>query len=200
MYDAKNDLWRMTGEVLDYDQRGNRRHGSYLITVDGNGTVKKTDTSFSGLSFYKILGGVDGAYYLIGEEEKAGASYALVTKYDAAGKLLWRQKEQPQAYSYYQDAVLEADAGQIVLAGTMNARNGSGEGGTPFIQALSTDAGGELWRQELTASEFKGTALVSGIRKAPDYGYMLALCGIAQGTPRTPFVIARVNERGYLLK
>lgn len=100
----------------------------------------------------------------------------------------------------------------------MNAKNSSGEGGTPFIQALNTnsiDSGVRIWRQEYRApefretvsvsgiirdAEFRETSLVSGIIKAPDYGYVLALCEMSGGIPAKPFKIVRVNERGLLIK
>jgi hypothetical protein len=195
LYDTQKDLWRITGVLAE------PLSGSYIIEVDSSGTVLKTDASFKNFLFYKILGDVSGAYYLAGEELKENdASYAVVIKYDASGKEIWRERNQPQAHSYYQDAVLDEENGQIVLAGTLNAKTGSGEGGTPFIQALRIDSGAKIWRREIKEDEFKGTALVSGMSKAPDYGFVLALCGISGDSPAKPFIIARVNERGLLIK
>ncbi|GHT86607.1 hypothetical protein FACS1894137_12430 [Spirochaetia bacterium] len=190
MYDAERDIWRVCGALAG------SLAGSYIIELSGGGTVQKTDTSLNNLLVYKILGGADGAYYLIGEELKAGDSYALIVKYDGAGKELRRERNQAPKQSYYQDAVLDEANGQIVLSGTMNARNSGGQGGTPFIQGIAINSGAMLWRQELTADEFKGAALVNGIVKAPGYGYVLSLCGISGDIPVKPFIAARVNERG----
>ncbi|GHT88689.1 hypothetical protein FACS1894137_17140 [Spirochaetia bacterium] len=189
MYDAERDLWRVCGALAESG-------GSYIIELSGGGKVQRTDTSLNNFLFYKILGGADGSYYLIGEELKAEDSYAVIVKYDAAGKELWRERNQAPKQSYYQDAVPDEDHGQIVLAGTMNAGTGSGEGGTPFVQGIGINSGAMLWRQELKADEFRGTALAGGIVKAPDYGYVLSLCGINRDSPVKPFIIARVNERG----
>jgi hypothetical protein len=134
VYDMQKDIWRITGALANST-------GSYVIEVSGNGRVLKTDASFNNFLFYKILMQADGAYYLVGEELKAGVSYAVVIKYDAAGKIIWREQNQPQAYSYYQDAVLDEENGQIVLAGTLNAKTGSGEGGMPFVQGISIATG-----------------------------------------------------------
>jgi hypothetical protein len=200
MYDSKNGIWRVTGKTLEYDNLGNLITGAYLMEIDGGGAVLKPPASFKGFSFYKITGGNDGAYYLIGEEEKGDESGAVVIKYDESGKLLWRQKTPLPVFSYYNDAVLVEDGSRIVLAGTMRANDAAGAGGVPFIQCIETAAGGETWRSELTGPDFQGTSLVSAIVKAPEYGYAAALCGIADGESGKPYLIIRVNEQGLLLK
>jgi hypothetical protein len=196
MYDAKKGIWRVTGKTLE----GGSITGAYLMEIGGSGAIRKIDASFRGFSFYKIIGGNDGSYYLIGEEEKGDASSAAIIKYDENGKLLWRQKTPLPAFSYYVDALISEDGKQIVLAGTMRANNAAGMGGVPFIQGIETATGGETWRSELTDRNFQGASLVSAIVKAPEYGYAAALCGISGGTSEKPYLIIRVNERGLLLK
>jgi hypothetical protein len=200
MYDTKNEIWRAIGEMLEYDNLGNLTTGSYLMEIDSSGVVLKTLSPFEGLSFYKITGGDDGSYYLIGEEEKGGESGAMVIKYDESGRLLWRQKTPLPVFSYYTDAVLTEDGSRIVLAGTMRAREADGTGGVPFIQGIDAATGDEAWRSELTDRDFQGASLASAVAKAPEYGYAVALCGVAGGSGGKPYLIARLNERGLLLK
>jgi hypothetical protein len=193
-YDTKRNRWLITGDTLAVK-------GSYLAEiadVNGQGVIQKINTSFKNISFYKIASGEDGAYYIAGEEEKAGDVYAFVIKFDADGKLLWRQRNQAPPNSFYQDAVLDAENGQIVLAGTMNAKAESGAGGTPFIEGIGIDNGALIWREELNAEPFSGTSLVTGIEKAPGYGFVLSLSGITNNYYSKPFVLARVNARGKL--
>jgi hypothetical protein len=198
MYDAKNDIWRATGKMLEYDSLGNLITGAYLMEIDTNGKILKIDSSFKGFSFYKITGAKDGSYFLIGEEEKGNDSNAAVIKYDESGKLIWRQKIQLPAFSYYYDALFDGENGQIVLAGTMGAGDPGGTGGTPFIQGIESASGGETWRSELRDRNFQGACLVSAIVKAPEYGYAAALCGIAGGNSEKPYLIIRINERGEI--
>jgi hypothetical protein len=198
MYDLKNEIWRVTGAALEYDRLGNLIHGAYLMEIDKNGAVQKT-ISFRGLSFYKITGSRDGSYYLVGEEEKGIESSAAVFKYDENGVLLWHQKTPLPVFSYYNDAVFSEENSQIVLAGTMGARDAAGSEGVPFIQGIDAGSGEERWRSELTNGDFLGVSLAGALVKAPEYGYVVALCGISRGVGEKPYVIARLNERGLLL-
>lgn len=200
MYDSKNGIWRVTGKILEYDNLGGLITGAYLMEIDNGGAVLKT-ASFRGFSFYKITGGNDGSYYLIGEEEKGDESGAAVIKYDESGELLWRQKTPLPAFSYYNDALLSEDGRQLVLAGTMRANDAAGAGGVPFIRSIETLSGDEAWRSELTDRDFQGASLANAIVKAPEYGYAAALCGVSgSGNSEKPYLIIRVNERGLLLK
>jgi hypothetical protein len=191
-YDPKRKRWLITGDTLAVK-------GSYLAEiaeVNGQGMIQKIDASFENVSFYKIASGEDGAYYIVGEDEKAGDVYALVIKFDANGEQ--RLGDQPPPNSFYQDAVLDAENGQIVLAGTMNAETESGAGGTPFIEGVDINNGALIWREELNTEPFSGTSLVTGIEKAPGYGFVLSLSGIANNYYSKPFILARVNARGTL--
>jgi hypothetical protein len=200
MYDAKNKVWRAVGKLLEYDRMGNPAPGSFLMEINAEGKIIKTPFVFRGFSFYAIRGAKDGAYFLIGEEEKGAESVALVQKYDENGTLLWRQKTQLPSFSYYYDAVLDEDNGQIILAGTTRARDAAGTDGVPFIQGIDAVTGGETWRSELTDPVCAGANLAGALVKLPDYGYAAALCGIRDGGSEKPYVIVRVNERGLLLK
>jgi hypothetical protein len=55
-----------------------------------------------------------------------------------------------------------------------------------------------VWRRLLRDAPFRGTALVTGIEKAPHYGFVLALSGTEDGYFAPPFMLARVNMRGEL--
>jgi hypothetical protein len=200
MYDAKNNRWIVTGENLEFDSFLNPVIGSYIAVINSAGVVQKTDVSFKGVQFYKLLPDSNGNFYAAGEEIKGGETYALLVKYNAEGRELWRLSTQPPSNSYYQDAILDAENGQIVLAGTLKARTSSGSGGTPFIEGVDYEKGTLLWREELTNSAFAGTALVTAVVPAPDYGFALALTGVANDNYSKPFKIARVNARGKLIK
>jgi hypothetical protein len=182
----------VTGDLLNMDAAA-----AYVAFIDGKGKILQVDTGFRGFLFSKIVCAADGAYYLIGEERKSdGLSYAVLLKYNAEGERLWRTLRQPPAESYYQDAVFDEEGG-IVLAGTMNGRDSYGSGGVPFIECVGAADGKREWIRIPDEPVFKGLTLAAGIVKAPDYGYVLSLAGIADGTYRAPFIVARVNARGF---
>jgi hypothetical protein len=192
-WDAARRRCLVTGDFLNTEGMI-----AYIAFIDSNGKILKVDAGFRGFSFSKIISATDGAYYLIGEEQKQdGLSYAVLLKYSAEGERLWRTLQQPPAESYYQDAVLDEDEGTIVLAGTMNGTDSHGSDGNPFIECVNTTDGKQEWIKVLDEPVFKGLTLAAGIIKAPDYGYVLSLAGITGGVYRTPFIVARVNTRGF---
>jgi outer membrane protein assembly factor BamB len=172
--------------------------GSYIARIDGEGRIKSIDPSFKNLLFNKIIIESSGAYYLIGEEERAGESYGFAAKRDENGNEVWRSRDRPYAHSFYQDGLLDRENRELVLAGTMRADEPDGTGGAPFIEGLNADTGELVWREVLTGPEFRGSALVSGVVKAPFYGFALTLSGIQDGYFAPPFMIARLNARGKL--
>jgi hypothetical protein len=193
-WDAAGKCFLVTGDFLNPGETA-----AYTASIDGGGTINGIDAGFAGFSFSKILAAPDGAYYLIGEEQKAdGLSYAVVLKYSAQGKRLWRTTEQPGPFSYYQDAVLDEEGDLIVLAGAMNAADQYGGEGTPFVEGINAGTGKREWLSALNDPAFVGSSLAAGLVKAPGYGYILSLAGIADAAYRAPFMIARVNARGRL--
>jgi hypothetical protein len=193
LWDATHRRCLVTGELLNTESAA-----AYIASIDGSGKILKVDAGFKGFSFSRIIGAAGGAYYLIGEEQKSdGLSYAVLLKYNAEGERLWRTQQQPPAESYYQDAVLDEDEGTIVLAGTMNGTDSYGSDGNPFIECVNIAGGKREWIKALDEPVFRGAALAAGIVKAPDYGYVLSLAGITGGAYRTPFIVARVNARGF---
>jgi hypothetical protein len=191
-WDAARRRCLVTGDLLNTEGIA-----AYTAFIDSAGKILKVDAGFRGFSFNRIISAADGAYYLVGEEQKGdGLSYAVLLKYNAEGERLWRTTEQPPAGSYYQDAVLDEDGETLVLAGTMNGTDSYGSGGKPFIECVGTDSGGREWIKVLDEPVFNGVTLAAGIVKASDYGYVLSLAGISGGAYRAPFIVVRVNARG----
>ncbi|MDR2484209.1 MAG: hypothetical protein LBD55_02300 [Treponema sp.] len=196
-YDPAHGRWLVAGNTLEWDAYGNFLSNSWLAIISAAGTIQKIDLSFKGMTINKIITGPDGAYYLAGEERKGNESRAFCVKYANSGAELWRLAAQPPPYSYFQDAVLDREHRRLVLAGTLRAADPSGQGGVPFTLGLDPETGGLLWREELPA--LNGTAVVTAIAPAPDYGYVLALAGIGDNNSTRPFGIARINSRGKMI-
>jgi hypothetical protein len=196
---VKSAAWAGNRFLVTGDFLNPEGTAAYTASIDGGGNINNIDAGFAGFSCSKILAAPDGAYYLIGEEQKAdGLSYAVVLKYSAQGQRLWRTTEQPGPFSYYQDAVLDEEGDLIVLAGAMNAADQYGGEGTPFMEGINAGTGKQEWLTPLNHPAFAGTSLASGLVKAPGYGYIVSLAGIAAANYRPPFMIARVNARGRL--
>ena len=198
-YDPTRDRWLVAGNTLEWDLYGNSLGNSWLAFVSANGAIQKIDLSFKGMTINKILvetgtGGTGGSWYIAGEERKGNESRACCVKYSNSGAELWRLAIQPPPHSYVQDAVLDEARQRLVLAGTLRARESSGQGGVPFTQGLDPETGNLLWHEEFTA--LNGTAVVTAIASAPDYGYILTLAGVGDDNFTRPFAIARINSRG----
>jgi hypothetical protein len=197
-YDSRQDRWLLSGGTVEFDSLRRPVPGSYIAVVSGGGTVMSIDASFKGMSFNKITVDTAGDWYLAGEEQRGNETLAALVKFNAGGRQLWRLSGSPLSHSYYQDAVLDGENSRIVLGGVMRGRTGSGAGGIPFVEAVNTADGTSLWLEPLPDSG--GAALVTGICRAPDYGFALALSGIAGDRYAKPFMIARINSRGVLFR
>jgi hypothetical protein len=146
------------------------------------------------MSFNKILVDSDGACYLAGEERRENETLAALFKFN--GGQLRRFFGPHLSRSYYQDAVLDGENNRIVLGGVMQ----TGIGSVPFVQAFDMADGTSLWLNPLSDPALGGAALVTGICLAPDYGFALALSGIANDSYAKPFVIALINSHGTLVR
>jgi hypothetical protein len=207
-YDSGRDRWLVTGENLEFDSLRRPVKGSYIAVINGAGLIQKVDASFKGLSFYHLLADPAGNYYAAGEGQRGNETRAVVIKFNAEGKELWRTSEgQPAPYSHYKAAVLDLANGQIVLGGVMEAGDGYGTGGVPFVEGVDIENHGLLWREKLNNAETAGAGVVTAIVPAPDYGFALALSGLSlesNAQPQRfnracrPYIIARVNARGKL--
>jgi hypothetical protein len=203
-YVSAGNRWLLSGENIEYDSMFSPITGSYLAIIGNDGKIQKIDVSFKGMSFYKILPDKEGNYYLLGEEQKGDDTHAVIIKYNSGGGKLMQNTEAeapPPSHSWYQDAILDIENGQIVLGGTMEAADEYGNKGTPFIEALSIEKLERLWRTPLRDDAAFGKAsLVTAVVPAPYYGFAITLSGIDDGYFDKPYLIARVNARGKLLK
>jgi hypothetical protein len=195
-FDQSRGVWVIAGENIEFDAMRNPVTGSYIAHIDRDGNILRINASYRGLIFNKIFIDEAGGCYLAGEEETFQASYAAALKLSAEGTELWRCRTRPGADSFYQDGLLDAENGQLVLAGTMGAEDSDGTAGTPFIEGINAATGELMWREPLTDPRFREIALVTGIEKAPLYGFVLALSGLEDGYFSPPFMLARLNARG----
>ncbi|MDR3138517.1 MAG: hypothetical protein LBT95_02465 [Treponema sp.] len=198
IFDKTRDRWLAAGQTIEYDNMRNPVPGSYIAEINREGDIVRIDFSLRGFLVNKITRDGQGALYLAGEEAGSGENYALMIKLDGDGKTVWRTRNRPLANSFYQDVLFDEEGRQLVLAGTLGAWDSNGTGGMPFIEGVDAESGEFVWRETFGGRNFYGTALVTGIAKAPFYGLVLALSGIADGNFVPPFMTARVNSRGKL--
>jgi hypothetical protein len=95
--------------------------------------------------------------------------------------------------------VFDALYNRLILAGTLRAKTEAGNNGVPFIDAVDVEKGLLLWREELSDALLSKTALVTAVKPAPDYGFVITLSGV-DGYYEKPYMIARINSHGKLLK
>ena len=201
-YDKKRDCWVITGEYIEKDLATGKIDvtGAYLARINGSGVPEMLD-SFDGMTFYKVLVDAQGTYFLAGEEKKKKETYAALIRiqYAESGSQRWKLSNQPASHSYYYTAFLDSAKNQIILAGTQGAKKDSGQGGIPFIDAADAAEERLIWREQLSAGNapaFKGVNLITAFAPGPDYGFVLALSGLASGSLGEPWIIARINSQG----
>ncbi|MDR0710376.1 MAG: hypothetical protein LBF77_09950 [Spirochaetaceae bacterium] len=199
-YDSGRDRWLVSGETIEFDSLRRPVPGSYIAGISNGGIIAYIDTTFKGMSVNKITVDAAGDWYLAGEERRENETLAVLLKFGADGGRLWQVSGSPPAHSYYEDAALDGENNRIVLGGVMRAANVSGSGGLPFVQAVDTADGTNLWLEPLSDPALDGAVLVTGICRAPDYGFAVALSGIAGGSYAKPFMIARINSQGALFR
>ncbi|MDR1838604.1 MAG: hypothetical protein LBQ93_03340 [Treponema sp.] len=203
VYDNARNCWFVTGENLEFDTMKNRIAGSYIAQISGDGTIQKIDYSFKDMSFNRILIDVNGICYLAGEEYIGNETCAVLGKYtvNQHDSNFQRILTQP-SHSYYEDALLDTANNQIILGGVLKAKDETGRGGIPFIDAIDIQTGTLSWHEELSSTEIKGAVVVTAIAPAPDYGFALTLSGIGNTTGyyEEPYMIVRVNSQGKYIK
>ena len=205
IYDNFRSCWIISGEILDSLKE---IIGSFLAEIDNNGNIKFINESYIDMHFYKILIDSHGMYYLIGEEYKGNETYAVILKYDIKSNQYYKISTQSTSHSYYHDALIDNNNMQLVLVGVIQAKDRTGKDGIPFIESVDPDKNILIWRELLSINvlkdinpEITSTALVTGIAKAPDYGYVLTFSDINNdGKCDNPYLIARVNSQGKILK
>jgi YD repeat-containing protein len=191
-YDTDRACWLVTGETVE----NGVVTGAYIAEIDSSGKNIKIDPSFKGMSFYKILVNSDGVCFLAGEEYRGNLIYAVLIKYNLINGQYQRISAQIAPNSYYYDAVLDNANKQLTLAGVKQAKDGTGQGGVPFIEAVNIENGALLWHENLSV---EGASLVTSITPAPHYGFALTLSNIDKdGFFSKPFKIIRVNSQGKI--
>jgi hypothetical protein len=195
-YDKLQNIWRICGRLLP-DIQG--AIGAYVCSIDAKTGVLLESVTMPDCSFNKILTDGAGDYYLIGEQKtSAYQSYAVVMKYDAKGKAIWKSANQIPSHSYYMDAIISEDDACLVLAGTMAGKNEFGLDGKPFMQWLKLEDGTQEYFKNMSAID-GSASLVSNVIKMPDYGYIIVLSGVSGNFIAPPYIIARTGERGHLI-
>jgi hypothetical protein len=188
--------WLVAGESLVFDVMGNPVKASFTAEISNEGKIQKVDTSFKNMTFNKIVMDSNGSCYLAGDEQRGNENFAVLVKYGANAKLTLSQ---PASHSYYHDAVFDALYNRIILAGTLRAKNEAGNGGVPFIDAFDIEKSSLVWREELSDVLFNKASVVTAIKPAPDYGFVITLSGVSDYYDK-PYMIARINSQGKLIK
>jgi hypothetical protein len=203
-YDKNRDRWLLAGY---YENMRTGQSGAYVAEVSGPGRIQNINAACTNMEFNTIVLDDAGSRYLAGQEYKGNDNYAVLIKYGADGKEQWRQKSQPPACSWYQDAMADEANRRIVLCGTVRAGAEDGRGGEPFIEAVDMETGALLWREDAEtwrrdntplSADISKTALALRVAPAPDYGYALILSALEKGETQKPYILVRVNSQGKL--
>lgn len=143
----------------------------------------------------------DGTVYLIGETVTNTASSVAVmaVKQDIAeSKLVYVA---PETYSYGRSIYVDEDFNEIVICGTLNATDSSGNGGTPFVRSLYRNDYSVAWEKLYTEECFSDMEVVREFVPCDDYGFVVNLCAVdEEGRFCEPTQLVRTNATGNMIE
>lgn len=141
----------------------------------------------------------DGTVYLVGETvTDTASSVALMSvKQDIAeSKLVYVA---PETYSYGRSIYVDEDFNEIVICGTLNATDSSGNDGTPFVRSLYRNDYSVAWKKLYTEECFSGLEVVREFVPCDDYGFVVNLCAVdEEGRFCEPTQLVRTNATGNI--
>lgn len=141
----------------------------------------------------------DGTVYLVGETvTDTASSVALMSlKQDIAeSKLVYVA---PETYSYGRSIYVDEDFNEIVICGTLNATDSSGNGGTPFVRSLYRNDYSVAWEKLYTEECFSDMEVVREFVPCDDYGFVVNLCAVdKEGRFCEPTQLVRTNATGNI--
>ena len=141
----------------------------------------------------------DGTVYLVGETvTDTASSVALMSvKQDIPeSKLVYVA---PETYSYGRSIYVDEDFNEIVICGTLNATDSSGNGGTPFVRSLYRNDYSVAWEKLYTEECFSGLEVVREFVSCDDYGFVVNLCAVdEEGRFCEPTQLVRTNATGNM--
>ena len=141
----------------------------------------------------------DGTVYLVGETvTDTASSVALMSvKQDIAeSKLVYVA---PETYSYGRSIYVDEDFNEIVICGTLNATDSSGNGGTPFVRSLYRNDYSVAWEKLYAEECFSDMEVVREFVPCDDYGFVVNLCAVdEEGRFCGPTQLVRTNATGNM--
>ena len=143
----------------------------------------------------------DGTVYLVGETvTDTASSVALMSvKQDIAeSKLVYVA---PETYSYGRSIYVDEGFNEIVICGTLNATDSSGNGGTPFVRSLYRNDYSVAWEKLYTEECFSDMEVVREFVPCDDYGFVVNLCAVdKEGRFCEPTQLVRTNATGNMIE
>lgn len=141
----------------------------------------------------------DGTVYLVGETvtETASSVSVMAVKQDIAeSKLVYVA---PETYSYGRSIYVDEGFNEIVICGTLNATDSSGNGGTPFVRSLYRNDYSVAWEKLYTEECFSDMEVVREFVPCDDYGFVVNLCAVdKEGRFCEPTQLVRTNATGNI--
>lgn len=141
----------------------------------------------------------DGTVYLVGETvtDTASSVALMAVKQDIAeSKLVYVA---PETYSYGRSIYVDEDFNEIVICGTLNATDLSGNGGMPFVRSLYRNDYSVAWEKLYTEECFSGLEVVREFVPCDDYGFVVNLCAVdKEGRFCEPTQLVRTNATGNM--
>ncbi|MBQ6028942.1 MAG: hypothetical protein IJL24_05365, partial [Treponema sp.] len=140
-----------------------------------------------------ILYDDDGSTYIAGESARQERPTATVVqvKVDGGVNVLYSAKE---PNSYIMDMKINRKEGLLLVCGSLNAKDSSGNGGSPFVRCVNIKSGAVEWESVYKNSLYE---VAFKIAEFSDYGFALLMVSANEdGNIAAPCALFRTNAVG----
>ena len=171
---------------------------STLFALAEDGTANRIPLKYVIKSVATVRQDANGMLYIGGETGAAEHSTAMIVTIDIAQNKQAAFYTGGAPYAYIADMQLNAQSGELILAGTEKAADNFGNGGMPFFKSLALASGKELWTAGYPDKTYE---LLSSFLPCTDYGFIAHFTSVNEGGEYSPPVCtARLSATGKMGK
>ena len=162
---------------------------AYQLCADGKLNNVPLDSKIQSVSSACKIG---DSILLGGETVSSTNSSAIALKLNPNDKITQILYQDENPYSYISKMNFNPKTNALVVSGTINAKTSSGSGGRPFILALNSETGKEIWKTVYPDEEGN---LILDFVPCDDYGFVELFCDVADDSLLSKKII-RANATG----
>lgn len=187
-----------SGEILVHGYGADEKPVSFLVksglslerrSSQNNAAKVSSVIQSAGASVY----GQNDVLYVAGERagmEKPIAAVAKVVP-DGGVEILYSAHE---PFSFISDMKINRELGQLLICGSLGARDQYGNGGRPFVRCIDIKTGGLVWESVYKTWKYEAAVSITALE---DYGFAVVLLNADKdGDPCAPSAVVRTDSVG----